>query len=188
MKQLVLIGSMCVCLAGAAVPVMVSAQNQIYRCGNEYTNNPVNAQQRGCRLIGGGSLTIVSTAAPASGAATVAPSSARPAAGATPAAPRVSGARSSAEQVSRAEQRARDSDARQILQNELRRAQERLAQLQLEFNQGQPTPLAGERGQPERLAQRTADLKLRIDRADSDVAAIERELGRLVPATASGSR
>jgi len=47
------------------------AQSPIYRCGNEYTNNPVNAQARGCRLVEGGNLTIVEGLRPAAPAGDV---------------------------------------------------------------------------------------------------------------------
>lgn len=35
------------------------AQNQIYRCGNEYINNAADARSRGCKLVEGGNITIV---------------------------------------------------------------------------------------------------------------------------------
>lgn len=48
---------------------VVTAQEAIYRCGNEYTNNKAQALARGCKLIEGGNVTVVqgprSTVAPA---------------------------------------------------------------------------------------------------------------------------
>lgn len=152
----------------------VLAQSPIYRCGNEYTNNPGNAQARGCRLVDGGNLTIVESVRPP--AATPAPASS----GATPS--RNGSARTSGERVDGAEQRARDSDARQILDAELRRAEDRLSDLREEYNQGKPTPLASERSHPQRYDERVNDLKSRIERAEADVAGIKRELARLSPA------
>ncbi|NJM43806.1 MAG: hypothetical protein HC858_07160, partial [Brachymonas sp.] len=39
----------------------VIAQDRIYRCdGNEYTNNASTAAQKGCKLVEGGNLTVVS--------------------------------------------------------------------------------------------------------------------------------
>ena len=52
------------------------AQDRIYRCGNEYTNNAQQAKERGCKLVEGGNVTVVqgtrpaSTAAPAAGRTT----------------------------------------------------------------------------------------------------------------------
>ena len=162
------------------------AQSQIYRCGNEYTNNPAQAQQRGCRLVEGGNLTIVEgtrPAVPAAGAGAVtSPGAASGASGAAPA--RAGGARNGSERVDGAEQRARDSDARQILETELKRAEERLTDLREEYNNGQPARLASERSNPVRYGERVADLKIRIERAEADVAGIKRELTRLSPAGA----
>ncbi|HRM94958.1 MAG TPA: hypothetical protein PLO08_15270, partial [Alicycliphilus sp.] len=49
------------------------AQDRIYRCGNEYTNNAAQAKERGCKLVEGGNVTVVEgtrpAAAPSGGAA-----------------------------------------------------------------------------------------------------------------------
>ncbi len=156
----------------------VHAQSPIYRCGNEYTNNPGNAQARGCRLVEGGNLTIVEGVRPP--AASAAPASS----GGAGAAPPRTGARTNGERVDGAEQRARDSDARQILDAELRRAEDRLNDLREEYNNGKPTPLASERSNPQRYEERVSDLKSRIERAEADVAGIKREMARLSPAGA----
>lgn len=139
------------------------SQNAVWRCGSEFTNQPgPQPEARGCRLVDTG---VVMT-----------PPEPRPAArAATPAA----GARSPSERVDRSEQQARDRDARFILEAELRRAQERVADLSMAYNQGNPMPLASEQGQEARYRERTAELRRRFERAQSDVAAIERELARL---------
>lgn len=128
------------------------AQGPIYRCGNEYTNTPGDAQARGCRLVEGGNLTIVQGAKPAA-----APAPANPAGGTGAAAPAPRPAGDAA-------QRERDRDARLILEAELRKAEERLQALQNEARQ--PAPAQG------------PDLKGRLERATADVAAIRRELER----------
>jgi hypothetical protein len=160
----------------------VLAQGQIWRCGNEYTNQPgERPEARGCRLLQGGNLSIVEGRRPAGNQA--AASDASPAAAnagaraATSAEPRPPSQR-----VERTEQQARDRDARLILETELRRAQERVRELQAEFNQGRPQPLPSERADAARLAQRTEELRRRLERAQGDVTAIEREIGRLPPA------
>ena len=82
----------------------VSAQQTIYRCGNEYTNDGFDAKARGCKPIGGGNLTVVPTLT------TLPPA---PPAG-NSSAPK--GAASSAQKVDTSEQRARDADAKAILE------------------------------------------------------------------------
>ncbi|WP_246316063.1 hypothetical protein [Tepidicella baoligensis] len=164
-------------LALGVVSMSAVAQGQIWRCGNEYTNNPgPQPEARGCRVLEGGNLTIVE-----SGRAPLGASSAASSPGATPAARSTAptGARDGSERVSRTEQQARDRDARFILETEWRRAQERLAQLQTEYNQGQPERLPSEQGDERRYRERSEELKRRLERAQADVIAIERELERL---------
>lgn len=142
------------------------SQNAVWRCGNEFTNQPgPQPEARGCRLVDTGVVMTPPEPRPA------------PRAAAAP-----SGARSPSERVDRSEQQARDRDARFILESELRRAQERVADLSAAYNQGNPTPLPSEQGQEALYRERTAELRRRLERAQSDVAAIERELARL-PAT-----
>ncbi|WP_110012499.1 hypothetical protein [Melaminivora alkalimesophila] len=147
------------------------AQDSIYRCGNEYTNNATQARERGCRLVEGGNVTILQTTprpAPAGGAAPAPAPGGRPSAS-PPSAPR----------VDTAEQRARDTDARAILEAELRKAEARLAELRTEYNDGAPQRTAQEQLNPQAYAERTAELKAGVARAEADVAGIKRELGRL---------
>ena len=138
------------------------AQDRIYRCGNEYTNNAAQAKERGCKLVEG----TRPAAAPSGGAAA---SSASKAAASPPNAPRVAAT----------EQRARDADARAILQDELRKAESRLADLRKEYNDGAPQRSALELRNPQGYIERTAELKAAVTRAEADVAGIKRELGRL---------
>ena len=140
--------------------VQAQAQERIYRCGNEYTNNAQVAKTRGCKLMEGGNITIVQG---------ITPQASRPAA-ATPAAR--SGGNSP-------EQRARDSDARAILAAELRKAEERLAQAQKEYANGEPEKQGIESRNYQRYLDRVAELKAAVARAEADVAGIRRELGRL---------
>ena len=77
-------------------------------------------------------------------------------------------------------QRARDSDSRRILEGELRREEERLAELKREYNNGEPERLGNERNYQKYL-DRTAELKSGVARKESDIAAIRRELTKLPP-------
>ena len=78
-------------------------------------------------------------------------------------------------------QRARDADARAILESELRKSESRLADLQTEYNQGSPQRNALDLRNTQHYMDRTAALKDRVVRAESDVAGIRRELARLPP-------
>ncbi len=155
-------------------PLHGLAQERIYRCGNEYTNHPGDAAARGCRLMEGGNLTVIQNARPAAAPA------AAPAASAGGA--KAAGARSGAERVGAAEQRARDSDARAILEAELRRAEARLDELLHEYNEGKPDQRPDEAGQPQRYRERVERLKADVARAESDVEGIKRELARALSA------
>jgi len=81
--------------------------------------------------------------------------------------------------VGAADQRARDADARAILEDELRKAEARLADLRREYNDGSPQRTALEMRNPQGYIERTAELKAGVARAEADVAGIRRELGRL---------
>lgn len=153
----------------------VSAQEAIYRCGNEYTNNKAQAQARGCKLIEGGNVTVVQ--GPRSNSATAK-------AGSGTGTPAASGVRAPS-----AEQKARDSDARQILQSELKKAQTRQDELQKEYNNGQPDKRGDEVRNYQKYLDRVAELKAALARNESDMAGIRRELERLPdPAGAAAQR
>ncbi len=149
------------------------AQSRIYRCGNEYTNNPPAGQKSGCSLVEGGNVTVIEGTRPQANIPT-------PAAGGGP---RVVTAPppGAPPRIDSGEQRARDNDARTILESELRKAELRYAELQKEYNGGTPERIAGEIGNDLRYQTRIADLKAGIDRIESDLAGIRRELGRSTP-------
>ena len=76
------------------------------------------------------------------------------------------------------EQRARDSDARAILEAELRKAQERLTAAQKAYANGAPEKEGIEGRNHQRYLDRVAELKASVARAEGDVAGIQRELAR----------
>lgn len=151
------------------------SQDRIYRCGNEYTNNVSQAKERNCKLVEGGNVTVLQGARPSSPAAAPSAGRSSPAATSSPA---------SAPRVANNDQRARDSDARAILEAEMRKADGRLAELKAEYNNGAPQRTALELRNPQLYMERTEDLKTRLARAESDVAGIRRELGRTAPSSA----
>ena len=147
-----------------------TAVAQIYRCvgadGNstEYINNAKDAQQRGCKTMQGGNVTMVQ-GAPAQRAPVV-----RIASAGSPSGNRTDGS---------PDQKARDSDSRSILQSELKKAESKLAEQQKEFNNGEPEKQGIEGRNYQRYLDRVADLKDGITRNQSDIAGLKREINRL---------
>jgi len=159
----------------AATAPAAWAQDRIYRCGNEYTNNAQQARERGCKLVEGGNVTVVQSRRPGA-AAPAAPVANAPAASGTSASPASPPA---APRVTSNDQKARDSDARAILESELRKAETRHAELMKEYNNGAPERNALDLRNPQRYMERTAELKASVARSESDIAGIKREIARL---------
>ena len=162
-------------LALAAGATAVGAQERpVYRCpGNLYTDqySGKQAAELGCKTLDGAPVTVVQSSVrrPASGGG----EGSRPASGAAPA------ARASGEmRVDPAQQRSRDSDARRILDAELRKEEERLAALQKDYNGGEPERRGDERNYA-RYQERVAEMKSAIARKEADIAALKRELAKL---------
>lgn len=150
------------------------AQAPIFRCGNTYTNDAQLAKSQGCKLMEGGNVTVVegtkvNTAATVR-VATVPSAAAQPQPG---------------QKVESSEQKARDADARLILEAELKKAEARQVELQKEFNNGEPEKMGPEHRNHQKYLDRVAELKAAIARNESDIAGIRRELGRLPNASAA---
>ncbi len=160
--------------AGMMPVAEVHAQDKIFRCGNEYINNATEAKSRGCKLMEGGNITIIQGTAPQRAASPGAPKSSS--------APRSNGSR-----IDTAEQRSRDSDARLILEAELAKAEERLAQAKKAYANGEPEKEGIESRNYQRYLDRVAELKAAVTRAEGDASSIRRELDRLAPAKEASS-
>ena len=146
------------------------AQDAIYRCGNEYTNTVPEAQKPNCKLVPGGNVTVVQRFRPPVPAAATAQSV------------KVAAAPQSTSRVDASEQKSRDSDARLILESELKKAESRQTDLLREYNNGEPEKRGGEAQNYQKYVERVAELKASLARNESDIAGIRRELGR-VPAS-----
>ncbi len=146
--------------------------DRVYRCGNEYTNKP--ADPKACKLIEGGSVSVI----PGTKVQTSPVS--------TSSAPRASG--SAGQKVDANDQRTRDSDARAVLEAELKKAEARLAGLKAEYKDGQPDKLGPESSNYQKYLDRTADLKASVARTESDIAGIRRELGRAPAPSATAAK
>jgi len=156
-------------LAVACVPAFgadTPDSSVMYRCpGNDYKNtiSAKDAERLGCKRIEGAPVTVIQMTKP------------RAAAGAVPSAAGASGVR-----VDPVAQRARDSDARRILEGELRSEEEKLAALQKEFNNGQPERQGDEKNFQKYL-DRVNEMRAAIARKQADVAALQREIKKLPP-------
>jgi hypothetical protein len=139
-----------------------NAQERIYRCGNEYTNKLSEAQARGCKLVEGGNVTVIEGTRP-SGNPPV----------------KIALAPQATQRIDSGEQKARDADARQILEAELKKAEAKQADLLKEYNNGEPEKQGAEGRNYQKYLDRIAELKASIARNDSDIAGIKRELVRL---------
>lgn len=80
--------------------------------------------------------------------------------------------------VTNDQQRQRDSDAKLLLQAELAKQQQQLAELQAAYNNGQPEKQGIEARNYQRYLDRVAEMKRNIERKEADIAAIQQELGR----------
>jgi hypothetical protein len=149
-----------------------SAQTQIWRCGNTYTNDKSEAQAKGCKLVEGGNVTVVQGTRVNSGAKTVATA---PQSTASP------------QRVDSGEQRARDAEARSILEAELKKAETRRADLLKEYNNGEPEKMGPEHKNYQKYLDRTAELKASLERVDLDIAGLKRELARTSASGAANS-
>ncbi|MBE7940916.1 MULTISPECIES: hypothetical protein [Ramlibacter] len=157
-------------LAAAAAAAGAQAQTKVWRCGNTYTNSAIEAQAQGCKPLEGGNITVVQGTKP--NASAVAAGAATRIALAPPQA-------GGGQRIDAADQKARDSDARQILEDELRKAQARQAELLKDYNNGEPEMLGPEHRNHQKYLDRVADMKASIARTESDIAGIKRELARI---------
>ncbi|GAB2868411.1 hypothetical protein GCM10027277_42040 [Pseudoduganella ginsengisoli] len=80
--------------------------------------------------------------------------------------------------VDSSEQRARDADRRQILQDELNGELGKLADMKREYNNGEPERRGDERNYA-KYQERVANLKDSISRSEKNVEALKRELSNI---------
>lgn len=151
-------------LGTAALGPAAAQTGTMYRCpGNDYNNtlSAKEAKDKGCKTIDGAPITIIQITKQRPAAA-AAPGSSGPA----------------ATRVDPAEQRARDNDARRILEAELKREEERLTFMRTEYNSGQPERRGDEKNNQKYL-DRVSDMKAALARKENDIASIRRELAKL---------
>ena len=150
----------------SGLPVAQAANAVVYKCPGPpvlYTDamTPGEAKQRNCTAVEGQPITIIQGPRPRAAAPNASPASG-----------------GSDSRVSAGDQKARDSDARRILEAELGRAQDRLTALQKDYNGGEPERQGNERNYQKYL-DRVEGMKAEIQRTEADIAAIKRELAKL---------
>lgn len=137
----------------------------VYRCPGTpvlYTDSlsAIKARQRNCRATEGAAITAIQGIKPriaSSGAPT---------------------ASHSASRIDSADQGARDSDAKRILEAELRREEERLAAMKAGHNNGQFDRRGSELKNYQKYSDQVADIEAAIARKEGDVGALKRELAK----------
>lgn len=160
--------------AGGAWAGALAQDSTVYRCpgkpnadgrrADEYTNLPSakQAKEMGCRTLEGAPITVIqSTPRKSSDAKAV-----------------EAAQRSSDAKVTPSEQKARDSDAKRIWEEELRKAEEALAQLKKDYNNGEPER-RGEEKNYQKYQDRVAEMKAAIARKEAEIEALKREMGRV---------
>jgi hypothetical protein len=150
--------------SSAVIPALSAfAQSEVYLCldsnGNrEYKNTGAT---KGCKRIDLPGVTTI----PASSVK-------------KPVAQTVSAKPADFPRVNDTVQKARDSDRKQILQDEMRAEEQKLGAIRSEYNNGEPERRGDERNYA-KYQERTAALKDDLARTEKNVDALKRELGNL---------
>lgn len=157
-------------LAQTATPPAVAA-SQVYRCPGPpvlYTDalSPQEARDRGCRTIDGAPITVIQGRPKAPAAATGNGAAAAPQ------------PRPADNKVDNNAQRQRDSEARRILLDELKKDEDKLAAMVKDYNNGEPERRGDERNY-QRYLERVAEMKAAITRKEADISALKREIAKL---------
>ncbi len=153
-----------VCWLAFAGTASAQAASIVYRCPGPpvlYTDSISlkEAQDKSCRKIEGGPITIVQGQRP------VAASAAEP-------------SRHGETRIDPAQQRSRDGERRRVLETELREAEARLAATQRDYAGGNAERRGDERNY-QRYLDRMVELKASIARQESDLQALKREISKL---------
>ncbi|MEO7493936.1 MAG: DUF4124 domain-containing protein [Massilia sp.] len=80
--------------------------------------------------------------------------------------------------VNTSQQRARDNDRREILEDELRNEEKKLAELRREFNNGALDGQGADKSSA-KYQERVAHLRENVNRSEQNVAALKREIGNI---------
>lgn len=150
----------------SAVLGYAHAQSDVYLCVDENGNREYKntGATKGCKRVDLPGISMIpvpkKSAAPQAAAA------------------RTSSSPSDFPRVDSSAQKARDSDRKQILTDEMKTEEQKLADLKREFNNGEPERRGDERNYA-KYQDRVASLKEDIGRTEKNIEALKRELGNL---------
>lgn len=142
-------------------------QSEVYVCTNEqglkeYKNTGIT---KGCKRVDLQGVTMIPSPYKKAVAHTAA---AKPGVATPPEFPRVDSTT----------QKARDNDRMQILLDEMKTEEKKLAELKKEFNNGEPERQGNERNYA-KYQERVASMKEDMNRAEKNIEALKREIGNL---------
>jgi hypothetical protein len=145
------------------------AESEVYLCVNEkgdkeYKNTGAT---KGCKRLDLPGITTVP-----------APSVRRAPATSASAAPKASSSPADFPRVDNGQQKARDNERRQILMDELKAEEQKLAGLKQEYNNGEPERRGDERNYA-KYQERVAVMKEDISRTEKNIEALRREVNNL---------
>lgn len=162
--------------AGMIFSGAAQAQTTVYKCVDgqgrvEFTDT----NKKGCKAL---DLPGYIPAPPVRNVTPAVPSAPRPAS--PPAAAATATAASPADfpRVDTSQQRARDNDRREILNEELRAEEQKLAEQRREFNNGEPPRNGNERNYA-KYQERVAQMREDIGRTERNIEALRREIGNI---------
>ncbi len=162
-------------VSGVALTWVGSAQAEIYRCelGNgvvEYNNTLTAGRDKNCKKIDLPQITTIPAPkipATQAGGARAASSVTQTAAKSSP---------SDFPKVDASTQKARDTDRRRIIEDELKKEEGKLSELKKDYNSGEPERQGDERNF-QKYMDRVQKMKEDIARGESNVGALRKELG-----------
>jgi len=154
-------------LLAACHGAMAQQSSTVYRCPGPpvlYTDalSAKEAQDKGCRTIEGTPITVLQSPKP------------RP-----PSSPAAVGGGSDGNRIDANQQRSRDAERRRVLDTELREAEARLAVAQGEYAGGNAERQGSESRNYQKYLDRMANLKASVNRQESDIQALKREISKL---------
>ncbi|WP_409269337.1 DUF4124 domain-containing protein [Massilia sp. BHUDP2] len=169
-KTISLFRLMAMVLAAMVLHNGAHAQGTVYKCVDDQGRVEfTDTSRKGCKA-----LDLPGYAPPPAPRASapipaVRPMSPGPAAAVSPA---------SFPRVDTAQQRARDDDRREILNDELRIEQKKLADLRRDFNNGEPERQGNERNYA-KYQERVASMRAEIGRTERNIEALQREISNI---------
>lgn len=144
-------------LCFAAAFASSAEDKTVFKCpGNLYTDalSAKEAAAKGCKTLEGQPITVIQAFKVPAGSA------------------------GKSEERIEAPSRARQSDTRRILEDELRKAEEELATMKTEYADGQPERQGDEKNY-QKYTDRVAQMKAAITRKEADIEALKREVSKL---------